>query len=180
MKPLCPQGPFLACLLGLFLSSSLFGNVTVVRPGVTNDRSGTASADAKGNPTFKEGVAKPSTAKNQALDQKEEALESQIKGIPIQRADGTWVALRVEGGVFVLGFYDAKKQTTKPDAFRASARWNPPQKTGSAFCVLSNSGETLNGNIPVQPPRIFKVYVTLLDQAGNVRGSFVFDYRDTP
>jgi hypothetical protein len=87
----------------------------------------------------------------------------------------------VENNVFVLSFYTAKKKPAAPDAARASARWNPAQKTGSAFAILTPSGTgSLTGNKPVTPPRIFKVYLTLLAEDGTVLESHAVDYRDQP
>ncbi len=108
-----------------------------------------------------------------------EEEEGKIPGVAIPRANGTWLGLRVENNVFVLSFYTAKKKPAAADAARASARWNPPQKTGSAFAILTPSGTgSLTGNKPVTPPRIFKVYLTLLAEDGTVLESFAVDYRD--
>lgn len=101
-----------------------------------------------------------------------------LPGIVLPRGDG-YISLRVEGGNWLLALYDSKKKPLPLDVQRGSARWNPAQKPGDAFCVLNPGGEsnTLVGNRFVQPPRIFKVYVTLTKDE-NTKESFVFDYRE--
>jgi hypothetical protein len=101
-----------------------------------------------------------------------------LPGIVRPRADG-YISLRVEGGNWLLAFYDSKKKPLPLDVQRGSARWNPSQKSGDAFCVLNPGGEsnTLVGNRFVQPPRIFKVYVTLT-KGEDAKENFVFEYRE--
>lgn len=101
-----------------------------------------------------------------------------LPGIVQPRADG-YISLRVEGGNWLLAFYDSKKKPLPLDVQRGTARWNPAQKTGDAFCVLNPGSEsnTLVGNRFVQAPRIFKVFVTLTKDE-NTKENFVFDYRE--
>lgn len=99
---------------------------------------------------------------------KAEEKEPVIEGYEIARASGGYLGLEVVGGNFRLSFYDEKKKPVPPDVARATTRWNPPQKLGSAFGVLNPSadGKTLVGNKFVQPPLNFIVFLTLLNAKG--------------
>lgn len=86
--------------------------------------------------------------------------------------------MQVDGGKFKLTFYDAKKQQIAPDVARASARWNSPKRIGDDHTVLNPGGDNaLIGGRYVQPPYIFKLYVTLLDTEGTASESYVFDMK---
>jgi hypothetical protein len=102
-----------------------------------------------------------------------------IEGTPLARQNGGWLGLAVEGGHFVLRFYDKDKKPAKADAPRATARWQPANKPGDQRAVLNPSGDgtALTAPQAVTPPLTFKVYLTLLDAEGNAAESFVADLR---
>lgn len=120
-------------------------------------------------------------AASASAEPKEEE-EGKIVGMPIARANGTWLSLRVDNGMFVLSFYDLKKKPLAPDAVRASAKWNPPQKAGNVYCMMAagSDGVSLVGNKFVTPPHILKVYLSLFDANDKVIESFIVDHRDMP
>lgn len=97
-----------------------------------------------------------------------------IEGYEIARPSGGFLGLQVVGGNFQLSFYDAKKKAVPVEARRATARWNPPQKFGSAFAVLNPNGDgsALVGNKFVRPPLNFIVYLTLLNDKGEAIESY--------
>jgi len=97
-----------------------------------------------------------------------------IEGYEIARKSGGYLGLQVVGGNFQVSFYDEKKKAVAPDVARGSARWNPPQKTGSAFSVLNPAGDgmTLVGNKFVRPPLNFIVFITLLNAAGEATETY--------
>jgi len=100
----------------------------------------------------------------------EEAKEGKIDGLEIKRPSGTYLGVEISGGRMIVRFYDEKKQGVPADAARASARWNPSQKSGSQFMVLNRSedGKALVGAQSVQPPYNFRLFLTLLSAEGTV------------
>ncbi|MDD2765623.1 MAG: hypothetical protein PHE83_16800 [Opitutaceae bacterium] len=139
---------------------------------------GAESAPAKpapGTPSAK----KTEPTKPDPKKQAEEEMGT-IPGTTIARANGTFLGLTLEGGRFRLSFYNEKKKPVPGDALRATARWNPSQKTGSEFTVLNPSGDkmSLMGGKFVQPPYNYKVYFTLiLDESGGNNETYVIDFR---
>ncbi len=119
---------------------------------------------------------KEAAAKAAVADEK----EGTIVGVPITRANGTFLGLSIENGGFKLAFYDAKKQPVAADVARAALRWNPKRTKGEERVVLlpSDDGKALSFGKFVQPPRIFKVYVTLQSEDGTAGEHYVVDYRD--
>ena len=104
---------------------------------------------------------------------------AKIEGIPLARQNGGWLGLAVEGGHFVLRFYDKDKKPAKADMPRATARWQPANKPGDQRAVLNPAGDgkALSAPQAVTPPLNFKVYLTLLDADENAAESFVADLR---
>lgn len=103
---------------------------------------------------------------------------AKIDGLEIARKNGGFLGLTVEGPRLVLKFYDADKKPVAPDVARAAARWNPVNKTGDVRSVLNPAeGQSLASAAVVQPPLVFKVYLTLLDADGNAVESVIGDLR---
>lgn len=111
---------------------------------------------------------------------KEEPGEGRIVGTPIARPGGKWLGLSIEGGGFRLGFYDAKRKPVAVDAARATARWNPSQRSGQMTTVLlpAAGGKALSSGKFVPPPRVFKVFLSLINEQGEVLESHVVDFRE--
>lgn len=108
-----------------------------------------------------------------------EEAEVQLPGSVIARANGGFLSLTLDGIHFKLSFYDAKKQPVAPDAVRATTRWDPVNKTGQMRSVLNpaDDGSSLRGTVPVRPPYVFKVYLTLIGADGEALESHVVDFR---
>ncbi len=119
-------------------------------------------------------VAGAATTKPSTPAGKPEEKQPVIEGYEIARKSSGYLGLEVVGGNFQLSFYDEKKRPVPADVARATARWNPPQKTGSAFAVLNPSGDgkTLTGNKFVRPPLNFIVFINLLNAAGEATESY--------
>lgn len=106
----------------------------------------------------------------------------EIKGVEMQRVDGRYLGLAVEGNAFVIRFYDAEKKEETVDVVRATARWSAVQKAGQQRTVLNPNGGVLRSPAVVRPPLVFNVYVSFISAAGEVTESFNFNLRelDTP
>jgi hypothetical protein len=104
---------------------------------------------------------------------------AEIAGLEIPRAAGGFIGVTVEGVRLVVKFYDADKKPVAVDVARATARWNPINKTGEVRSVLnpSSDGQSLGSTPVLQPPHVFKVYLTLLNAKGDAVESFVADLR---
>lgn len=105
---------------------------------------------------------------------------AKIEGIEVARPDGRWLGLEVVGPTFRLSFYDADKKPESPDVARATARWDPINKTGNMRTVLNPAGNSLVSPAVVRPPLLFKVYFTLLSAEGTVVEQQVIDLRSMP
>ncbi len=106
--------------------------------------------------------------------------EPTVTGIEYARADGGYLGLNVEGNAFVLRFYDEDKIETTPNAVRALARWNQPQKAGTQRAVLASTGQALRSPPVARPPYAFIVYLTLIGPDDQVMESVPFNIRDLP
>jgi hypothetical protein len=104
---------------------------------------------------------------------------AKIDGVELARKDGGFLGLDVEGTRMVLKFYDADKKPANVDVARAAARWDPINKTSDVRTVLNPAadGKSLVSPSVVQPPLVFKVYLTLLDAEGNAVESIVADLK---
>lgn len=114
----------------------------------------------------------------QAQTSDSEALESQIVGVELQRSDGTFMGLAVEGNALTLRFYDEEKQLIDPPVARATAWWKPRNKSGRERVVLNAAGTSLKSPPRVRPPLVFSVMLTLLDANEQAAGSHRFNLAD--
>ena len=105
-----------------------------------------------------------------------------IDGIEVARKNGGFLGLTVNGAQMVVKFYDAEKKPVNIDVARAAARWDPVNKTTDVRTVLNPDGEgkALVSPSIVQPPLVFKVYLTLIGTDGNAVESVVVDLRELP
>ena len=117
---------------------------------------------------------------NPAAPTKEDDKEGKIVGVEIARANGRFLGLSIKGGGFNLAFYDAKKKPVAIDVASGVARWQPQQKKGNELAPLSPSGygKALASSKIVQPPHLFKVFVTLFNAAGDAVENYTVDFRD--
>jgi hypothetical protein len=117
---------------------------------------------------------------NPAEPTKDDDKEGKIVGLAITRDNGNFLGLSVEGGGFKLAFYNAKKKPMAIDVATGVARWQPSYKKGNELAPLSPSGDgkALASSKFVQPPRIFKVYLTLFNAAGDAVENYTVDYKE--
>lgn len=108
------------------------------------------------------------------------APEGKIEGIAIARPNGNWLGLSIKDQCFRLGFYDAHKMPMAPDCVRAVARWHSRNKLYQDLSVLlpATDGVSLAGNRYVQPPRIFRVFLTLIGPGDKVLESYAVDFHE--
>lgn len=111
-----------------------------------------------------------------AADQGKEEEEGKITGITLNRPSGQFLGLEIVGGNFKLSFYDEKKKPVPVDAAvaRGSARWDNKQKLGTDFTVMNRTddGLALVGAKFVRPPYNFIVFLSLLNETGDVIESY--------
>lgn len=159
MKPIAVA----ACLL--FATSLMQAQLPPVSKTTDPKAPATKATDPKAaNP--KAPAAKGAPAKKE--EKKEEKLP-EIPGSVIVRPDGTKLGLTVVDNKFKLTFYDKKHKEKQVDVTRATARWpNNRSNTPSDYrTVLNGTGTYLMGERPVLPPRVFNVYLTLLQGEGD-------------
>ena len=103
--------------------------------------------------------------------------EPRVAGVEAARANGQFLGLAVEGNAFVLRFYDKEKAEIKPDAIRATVRWDSPQKAGKQRSVLAADGNVLRSPPVVRPPLSFIAFITLIGPDEKAMDSFAFNLR---
>ncbi len=140
----------------------------------------TKPSAASSTPVAAKAASAKSAASSTKPAAKPEAKEIVLPGVVIKRVNGGFASLDVVGTHFVLRFYDKDKKSVAPDATRASIRWQPKQKPRQMTSILnpSSDGNFLVGDKVVQPPLVFKVYITLFREGETVLESFQADYRD--
>lgn len=104
-----------------------------------------------------------------AGDAKEEEKMGIIEGMELNRPNGHFLGLTLEGGKYKLTFYDKKKKPEKIDVTRAVARWPNMHGPGDNRTVLNPAGDGtfLMGAMFVRAPHAFKLFITLLQGEGN-------------
>ena len=121
------------------------------------------------------GIGHPVRAQSPAEEE-----EPTVTGIEAARPGGGFLGLAVEGNGYVLRFYDEEKTEIAPDAARATARWNSPQKAGQQRVVLARSGNTLRSPPRVRPPLVFIAFISLFTEEGELIESHSFNLRSLP
>lgn len=116
-------------------------------------------------------AAKPAPAKGAPAGKQveaEEEKEGTIEGLVLNRPNGRFLGLTLEGGKYKLTFYDKKKKPEKVDVTRATARWPNMHGPGDHRTVLNPAGDGtfLLGAQFVRGPYAFKLFLTLLQGEG--------------
>lgn len=96
------------------------------------------------------------------------AEPAKIEGMEVARKGGGYLGVAIVGGTFKITFYDAKKKAVAADVARAALRWDPKYKVGSERVVLNRTedGKALVSPRSIRPPYLFKLYITLIKDAG--------------
>jgi hypothetical protein len=129
------------------------------------------------------GIVVPLTAQTSAKPVKPAPAPAEepakIPGIELPRQKGGFLGVTVDGPRLVVKFYDVDKKPVAVDVARAAARWDPINKTSDVRTVLNpdEGGKALISPLVVQPPLVFKVYLTLLDAEGNALESHIADLK---
>jgi hypothetical protein len=126
--------------------------------------------------------SKPDSKAKPAATEPAEEKEGKIEGLQINRPNGRYLGLTVEGGQWKLTFYDKKKKPEPTDVTRANIRWVIPMKSPHERAVLNpgGDGKSLVGNRFVRPPYVFQVFITMLSGEGDdaeVTESYALQYR---
>lgn len=113
-----------------------------------------------------------------ADDDDDDEEEGEVVGVEVERPDGTYLGLAIEGNALVLRFYDEEEQEITPDVARANAWWKPVNVSGRERVVLNPSGNALRSPPKVRPPHVFFVMLTLLDENNQGVGTYRFNMRE--
>lgn len=124
-------------------------------------------------PILAQTSVKPAGPRQNAKGEEEEK-EGEVKGIALQRPDGRWLGLTMDGLNLRLTFYNQKKNPVAPDVVRATARWNRPTVATPDRAVLNPNGDgvSLVGNRVVRKPWAFLVYLALVNERDEVVESY--------
>ena len=96
------------------------------------------------------------------------AAAPKIEGVEVARSDGGHLGVTIAEGTFRISFYDAQKRPVAADVSRALLRWDPKYKQGQERVILNLSadGRTLGSPRAIRPPYQFRLFITLLKDAG--------------
>ena len=91
-----------------------------------------------------------------------------IEGVEVPRNGGGYLGVTIVDGTFRISFYDARKRPVPADVSRALLRWDPKYKQGQERVILNASadGRTLGSARAIRPPYLFRLFITLLKDAG--------------
>ncbi|MFT3829441.1 MAG: hypothetical protein QM691_07000 [Opitutaceae bacterium] len=91
--------------------------------------------------------------------------EKNLAGILIARTNGGFINLKVDGGKFVMAFYDKDKKAVAPDVTQATVRYRK-FKADQRFLLSGGAdGKTLASPLPVDRPYVFNtVRIVLFDK----------------
>lgn len=131
-------------------------------------------------PVLAQTSPRPAAPKQTAKGEEEEK-EGEVKGIALQRPDGRWLGVTMDGLNLRLTFYNKKKNPVAPDVARATARWNRPTVATADRAVLNlaDDGVSLVGNQIVRKPWTFVVYLALVNDRDDVSESYQVKLDDT-
>jgi len=118
--------------------------------------------------------AKPA-AKAAAQEEKEEPLV----GVLIERPNGGFINLKVDGGNFVMTFLDKDKKETNADVPRASARYRKNKSDHRHMLVRSADGKSLRAPTPVDRPYRFNALLVVLssDSEDNAAEAYTVNFK---
>lgn len=113
-------------------------------------------------PGFAAETAKPAAPAVPAVKPKPKAkIPDPVVGLLFNRKAGGYANLRVENNNFVLSFYDAKQEETKPDVSRAIVRFRRFGRDQRFMLTGAAGGPNLTSTIFVERPYRFTVTVLL-------------------
>lgn len=104
-----------------------------------------------------------------------------IPGTVVTRANAGFLGLTIEGGNFVMRFYDADRMPVAPDVGSAVLRWSVRYQPNDERTLLQpNADDTaLTSQKAIRPPHNFKLFVALLAPEGApaINETYVVDFR---
>ncbi len=91
-----------------------------------------------------------------------EASEIVLEGVVVERADGGFLQIDMDGVNLVLRTYDADKKPVAVDADRASVRVQFASRSPEQYVLVkSDDGMSLTSGRPLRPPHVFRAYIHL-------------------
>jgi hypothetical protein len=131
--------------------------------------------------------AAPASAAKKAPDdkKKKEKETPKIDGMPISRAGGGYLGVKVENNVFKISFYNAEKKPVALDVASAVLRWSVAYKKAPERAQLTPGadGKSLTSEKSVRAPFDFKLFITLLKTADTgeekATETYVLDFNQT-
>ena len=85
-----------------------------------------------------------------------------IDGIVLNRADGTFLQVKMEENNFVLRFFNKEHKQIAPDVDRATVRLTPASRKPERYVLARGSdGQSLTHGKPIRAPHVFKVDISL-------------------
>lgn len=92
--------------------------------------------------------------------------EEHLVGLLIPRSTGGFINLKVEGGRFVMTFFDADKKAVAPNVPQATVRYRKFKADQRFLLSRSDDGKSLRSPLPVDRPYIFNTMrIVLFDAA---------------
>lgn len=91
-----------------------------------------------------------------------EADEAKLEGVVVQRADGGFLQVKMDGVNLVLRAYDAEKKPIALDVDRATVRLQFASRSPEQYTLVkSDDGMSLTVGRPIRHPHVFRAYIHL-------------------
>lgn len=94
------------------------------------------------------------------------APEPKLDGVVVERTDGTFMTLTMDGPLLVLKFFNKKKQPVTPDVTTGFVRFIfAGRRPEHRALALSSDGKSLIQVRTFHPPYVFKAFISLAHSA---------------
>ena len=95
-------------------------------------------------------------------------VEPVLEGVVVERPDGTFMTLTMEGPRAVLRFFDAEKKPIGPVVERAFVKFRLSGRRPENRTLLPDAeGMALTHGRPLRPPFVFLAFITLVHEDGD-------------
>ena len=94
--------------------------------------------------------------------------EPELEGVVVERPDGTFMTVTMDGTRALLSFFDAKKKPIAPVVERAFVKFRLSGRRPENRTLLPDAeGMSLTHGRPLRPPFVFRAFITLVHEDGD-------------
>jgi hypothetical protein len=91
-----------------------------------------------------------------------EEEETKLDGVVVERTNGGFLTLTMDGKKLVVRFFDSKKKPMTPDVRTGFVRFQFSNRSPERRPLfLTEDGQGMTHGEPLRPPHVFKAFITL-------------------